>query len=160
MKHHRPDQITPDEQEAIARYLKRNEVTRVPPGATVDAGYHWDGKKLVASDPSQVSWRNGPARGKPIAPATAERRMRLRDHMRRQGSARDFAEMEGVPLSTVYTDASAIGFSFKYPGLDRTEGRQAKALELRGEGLTQKQVAERLGVGIETVRRYEKAARQ
>lgn len=112
------DVITPEEEILILKFLKKRKPTRIPPGVSGHSGFKYDPEKkgLVLADPDKDGdgWRNrgAKARGRRISPEVAQRRMRVRDHMKALKSAPQIAEIEGVAVAAIYNDAKKIGLSF------------------------------------------------
>lgn len=109
--------ITAEEQAAIDAFIATKGVTKVPTGKSHHSGWTWSDEEnklvLVDQDDNTYGKKNWTP-GRKIMPETAQRRMRLREHMDNLGGAAEFAEAEGVELFTVYKDAQAIGRTFKY----------------------------------------------
>jgi len=123
--------ITAEEQAAIDAFMANKEITKIPTGKSHHSGWKWseeEGKLVLVDQDDNTYGKKNWTPGRKITPETAQRRMRLREHMDNLGGAAEFAEAEGVEMFTVYKDAQAIGRTFKYVTAQRklVEGPKPK----------------------------------
>lgn len=104
-----PDVLTTEEQDAVAAFLAKNKVTKVPRGASgmTDADYSWKaqadaGRKLAMAK----------RKGKAPSPEVAARRVKVSDMIQQGKTSEEVAEALGVGIHIVYADARTLNESF------------------------------------------------
>ena len=104
-----PDVLTTEEQDAVAAFLAKNKVTKVPRGVSgmTDADYSWKaqadaGRKLAMAKRKE----------KAPSPEVAARRVKVSDMIQQGKTSEEVAEALGVGIHIIYADARTLNESF------------------------------------------------